>query len=87
MKHSQLTGIIAAALLIVVCFFPWAYIESRNIMVTGMSAVGTNFGKPGLMNILVSSFAIILFAIPKVWAKRTNIFTGMFNLGWSIRNF
>jgi hypothetical protein len=87
MKHSQLIGIIAAIGIIVVCFFPWSYIESRDITVTGISAPNTNFGKPGLMNILILSISIIFFVLPKVWAKRVNVFLGIFNLAWSIRNF
>lgn len=87
MKYSQLIGILAALALIATCFFPWSYIVSRDITVTGMDATGTNFGKPGLMNIIVSSISILLFATPRIWTKRTNIFFGIFNLGWSIRNF
>ncbi len=87
MKYSQLIGILLGLMLITVCYFPWSYIESKDIMVTGMSAPGTNFGKPGLMNIYVTVASIILFAIPKIWAKRTNLFFTMFNMGWSIRNF
>lgn len=46
-----------------------------------------NFGKPGLMNIFCSVGAGILFLLPQVWAKRTNIFFCGFNIAWAIRNF
>jgi len=87
MKYSQLIGIIAAIVVIVVCHFPWTFIESKNLTIYGMYAPDTNFGKPGLMNIIVSAFSIILFAVPRLWAKRTNLFVTMFNLAWSIRNY
>lgn len=87
MKYSQLIGIVAGLALIAACFFPWTFIESRQIWVTGMSAPETNFGRPGLMNIYVTAASIILFAIPRIWAKRANVFFTMFNLAWSIRNF
>jgi len=87
MKHSQLIGIIAAIGIIALCFFPWSYIESKDITITGMSAPDTNFGKPGLMNIIILSVAILFFILPKVWAKRVNVFLGIFNLAWSIRNY
>lgn len=87
MKHSQLIGIIAALGIIAVCFFPWSYIESRDITVTGMSAPNTNFGKPGLMNIIILSLSIICFATPRIWTKRLNVFLGIFNVAWSIRNY
>ncbi|WP_026769794.1 hypothetical protein [Asinibacterium sp. OR53] len=87
MKYSQQAGLIAAVLLIVVCFFPWTYIASRQITITGLSAVGTNFGKPGLFNIVMSAIAAFLFLIPRLWAKRTNVFVCAINLAWSIRNY
>jgi len=87
MKHSQLIGIIAAVLVITCCFFPWTYIVSRQLTISGMHAEDTNFGRPGLMNIILTSVSILLFAIPKIWAKRTNFFIAMLNLAWSIRNY
>jgi hypothetical protein len=87
MKYSQLIGIIAALGIIAVCFLPWSYIESRDITVTGMSAPNTNFGKPGLMNIIIMSAGILCFATPRIWTKRLNIFLTLFNLAWSIRNY
>ncbi len=87
MKYSQLIGIVAAIVVITLCFFPWSYIASKDILVTGLEAEGTRFGKPGLMNVMMSSIAIVLFLIPKVWAKRLNTFITVFNFAWSIRNY
>lgn len=87
MKYSQLIGIVSAIVVIIVCYFPWTIIESNNMVIYGMHAPDTNFGRPGLMNIIVSSASIILFAIPRVWAKRTNVFVTIFNFAWSIRNY
>jgi hypothetical protein len=53
-----------------------------------MFASGTqNFGKPGLVNIFCSLGAIVLFLLPRVWAKRTNIFFCGFNMAWAVRNY
>ncbi|MGN6619371.1 MAG: hypothetical protein ACTHJ5_19500 [Ilyomonas sp.] len=30
---------------------------------------------------------MLFFAIPKVWSKRTNVFFGAINFGWSVRNY
>jgi long-subunit acyl-CoA synthetase (AMP-forming) len=87
MKHSQTIGIIAAVLVIALCFFPWSYIASRNLTVSGMEATGTNFGKPGLFNIILCSIMIVMFLVPRIWAKRTNVFMAALNLAWSFRNF
>lgn len=52
-----------------------------------MSAPGTNFGKPGLFNMVMCIMMIILFVIPAIWSKRTNIFIAALNLAWAFRNY
>lgn len=85
MKYSQQIGIVAAIGLITCCFLPWVFIPSHNITISGMNS-NTNYGKPGLLNIIFSTISIILFAISKIWAKRANLFIGTLNLAWSIKN-
>lgn len=87
MKYSNYTGIITAFLLITVCFIPWVYIETVNVVVSGVSAPHTNFGRPGALHIFFAITAIFLFAVQKVWAKRLNLIVGTLNFAWSIRNF
>lgn len=85
MKYSQSIGVVAVLALIGVCFIPWAYVASVNITITGLHA--GDFGKPGLMAIIFGCVNAILFATPKIWAKRTNVFIAAIVLSWSIRNF
>ena len=87
MKYSQLFGVIAVVILIGMCYLPWSYLSEKNIIVTGMSAPGTMFGKPGLMHLVLAVPLIIFFIIPKIWAKRINVFLAAINLAWSIRNY
>ena len=87
MKYSQLLGVIAVAALAGICYLPWSYIPDRHIIVTGMSAPGTDFGKPGLMHLVLGVLLALFFLIPKVWAKRINVFIAAINLAWSIRNY
>ena len=87
MKFSKWIGIAGVLLVFVAAFLPWIWIPSMNITVTGMQAQGTNFGKPALLNMLVSLVAAILFYAPTVMAKRANIFFCAFNLAWTIRNY
>ncbi len=87
MKKSQTIGIVAAIATMAVCFLPWVYISSKQITVTGFQAIGTDFGKPGLFNMVMSIIMVVLFAIPTLWAKRTNLFVGSLNIAWSFRNF
>ncbi len=87
MKHSQLIGIIASLAVIGICFLPWTFITSENITVTGLYSGNTNFGKPGLLNIILCIQCIIFFLVPKGWAKRINIFLGAINFAWCMRNY
>jgi hypothetical protein len=87
MKHSQTIGIIAVLILAILCFMPWSYIASRQLTVSGMHAEGTNFGKPGLFHLILCGLMIMLFLIPRIWAKRTNVFVAALNLAWAFRNY
>lgn len=87
MKYSQPIGIIAALSVMTICFFPWTFIASQQITVSGFHAIGTNFGKPGLLNFAMCAIMIIMFAVPAIWSKRINVFVGALNLAWSFRNY
>ena len=87
MKYSQTTGIIACFALISVCFMPWSVLISKNIIVSGISAKGTNFGSPGLANIVFCAAMIVFFFIKKIWAKRINILIAAINIAWAFRNY
>lgn len=88
MKYSKWVGLLAAIAVIVVCYMPWVYVPQVGLEIGGMYASGPqNFGRPGLMNCLLSVVAIILFLAPFIWAKRTNIFIVAFNIAWAVRNY
>jgi hypothetical protein len=52
-----------------------------------MSAPGTIYGKPGLMHLVLGAIIILFFLIPKIWAKRINVFIAAINLAWAFRNY
>ena len=87
MRYMKWIGPAAAVLLIVSCFIPWVFIESRNITVSGIDATGTNFGKPGYFHLLMTAFFLICTFIQRTGAKRTNLLITALNLGWAIRNY
>jgi hypothetical protein len=88
MKYSKWIGLLSAIIVIIVCYTPWAYIPSAQLEIAGMFANGKhNLGKPGLMNIICCAGAAVLFLLPQIWAKRTNIFFCGFNIAWAIRNY
>lgn len=87
MKYSQQIGAVLALLTILTCFLPWSYIPSLDITISGMQTAGTQFGKPGILHITFCLVAFIMFLIPRVWSKRTNIFVCAINLAWGLKNF
>jgi len=87
MKNSQVVGILMVIIVIATCFFPWVFIESKQLSVSGLNAVGTNFGKPGKMILYLASISIVLFLVNKIWAKRINVFVTSFCFAWAIRNY
>lgn len=78
---------LAVLLMAVACFLPWSIIESKQLTITGMQTVGTSFGRPGLFLLIFGTIGFILFALPMIWAKRTNVFVSALILAWSIRNY
>jgi hypothetical protein len=87
MQFIKPLGLLAALAVIIFCFLPWVYIESGGITVTGMSAKGTNFGKPGLLHLVFTGLYLALFVIPRVWSRRLNLLFATINFAWAVRNF
>ena len=87
MKNSKWVGILGVLMLYAAAYQPWITVLSRGITITGMNTTGTNFGKPALMNLIVSGIAAIFFLYSSVMAKRANLFFCAFNFAWCIRNF
>src|SRR4030095_8728597 len=81
------SGLLVAIALIAACFLPWVFIESKNILVTGINSAGTAFGKPGYFHFVLASLYLILHFIPRLWAKRINILVSALNIGWAARNY
>jgi hypothetical protein len=87
MKYSQWIGIAAALLLIAACFMPWAYFPDLGKDFTGFFSEKNIYGRPGKVLIFFSVIEIPLFLIPKVWAKRTNIFVSALAIAFAIKSY
>jgi hypothetical protein len=86
-------GIVACLALIISCFLPWGYYADSQIaneadrVFTGFYSYKQYYGKPG---IIFSFFAFMILGfmfLPKVWAKRANLFMSAFMLAYAIRTF
>ena len=87
MKYSNIIGTFASLATIAFCFAPWVYIPLIKTTITGFYTAGTSFGQPGIMHTVICVLAIACFLIPRVWAKRVNLFLCAFNLAWAVRNY
>lgn len=85
MKYSQWIGIAAALLLVAACFLPWAYYPNLDKEFTGFFSERNTYGRPGRVMIFFCAVMILLFAIPKVWAKRTNIIVAGITIAFTIK--
>lgn len=87
MKYSNIIGALASVATIAFCFAPWVFIPLIKTTISGFYTVGTSFGQPGLMHTVICTLAIACFLIPRVWAKRVNLFLSAFNLAWAFKNY
>ena len=87
MRYISWLGLAAALLLALACTMPWVLIPSKQLIISGIDAEGTRYGKPGYLHLLLGTFYLIFTLVPAVWAKRANLLVVAFNMAWTIRNF
>lgn len=93
LKILYWVGLVACILLIISTFMPWAYFNDSNITneaertFTGFFSYQNKYGKPGKFLIFFAVVIFILMILPKVWAKRTNLFLSAFVLAYAIKNY
>jgi hypothetical protein len=87
MKYSTWIGVGSVLLLALACTMPWVLIPSKQLVISGIDASGTRYGKPGYLHLLLGFFYLLFTLVPAVWAKRANLLVVAFNLAWTIRNF
>jgi len=91
LKILHWVGLTACLLLIISCFMPWAYYPVINETFTGFNAKsfpnGTYYGKPGYPIVTITAVIIVLMLVPKIWAKRTNLFLSGFLLAYVLSKY
>ena len=87
MRWMKWISLLSVLVLIGSCFMTWVEIPSRDIVISGIRAEGTQYGKPGYLHLVLSFFFLVLLFVQRIWAKRLNVFLGAINLAWAIRNF
>lgn len=80
-------GLVACIALVVACFMPWAYYADLKETFNGFYSYQNNYGRPGKFLTLIAVIAFVLMYLPKVWAKRTNLFVCALGLGYAIKSY
>ena len=92
-KILHWTGLATCVLLIIACLLPWAYFADPHIpneaerTFTGFYSYQNNYGKPGKVLVTMALIVAALMLIPKIWAKRTNLFVCALALGYAIKTY
>ncbi len=86
-KIINWVGVAAAILLIAACFMPWGYYGDIKENFTGFYSYNNNYGKPGKFLVSIALLAIIFMIVPKIWAKRINLFLTALGVGYAIKTY
>lgn len=85
MTKASITGIVAAVVVVISAFLPWA--DVLQLHFTGLDTTGSAFGQPGKVNVFMAVVAGVLFALNKGWTFRVNLFISGFLMAWVFRNY
>ena len=66
MKYAPYIGILAAILLIISCFLPWAYYPDIQQTFTGFYSHENTYGRPGKAFIFLALLITIFLLIPRL---------------------
>ena len=66
---------------------PWAYYPDLDKTFTGFFSEQNNYGQPGKVLIALALIMSIFFIVPRVWAKRVNIFIGILLIAFGLKSF
>ena len=80
-------GIAACVVLIISCFLPWTFHADINQTFTGYYSYLNKYGRPGKFLTIFASLVLIFMLLPKVWAKRANLFICAFTIAYAIKTF
>jgi hypothetical protein len=86
-KILHWTGLLACIALLGCCFLPWAYFADINQTFTGFYSYQNQYGKPGKFLAMISIIVFVLMLVPKLWAKRVNLFVCALGIGYAIKTY
>ena len=72
---------------------PWTYYADATITeeaqrtFTGFYSYRNNYGRPGKMLVTIGVIVFILMILPKIWAKRANLFVCALGVGYAVKTY
>ena len=87
MKYSQILGIIAAIVLMLSGLMNWTWYPDIKEYFTGFYTHNNQYGRPGRIFIIAGIIAIIFYLVPRIWAKRWNVFFCAIIFAYAIKTF
>jgi preprotein translocase subunit SecG len=80
-------GITACIVLIVSCFLQWTFHSDLGKNFTGFFSEQNQYGKPGKFLTLFAVIILIFMMLPRLWAKRANLFLGALLIAYAIKSY
>ena len=80
-------GVAACIILIISCFVPWTYHADVGKTFNGFFSEQNQYGKPGKMLVFFGLMILVFMLLPRVWAKRANLFLTAFLLAYAIKTY
>jgi hypothetical protein len=93
LKILSWIGIAACIVLVISCFMPWTFYADSNIpneadrVFTGFFSYQYKYGKPGKYFTFFAIIILLFMILPRVWAKRANLFLSAFVLAYAIKTY
>lgn len=86
-KALNILGILACVALIISCFLPWGYYADLHQTFTGFYSFKNEYGRPGKFLTFMSVLVLVFMLLPKIWAKRTNLFLCALNVAYAFKSY
>ncbi len=92
-KYLHWIGMVACITLIISCFLPWVYFGNSNIpneidrTFNGLYSYQNQYGKPGKFLIFFGGITLLFMILPRIWAKRANLFICAVTLAYAIKTY
>ncbi|CAN5769827.1 hypothetical protein BH11BAC4_BH11BAC4_06240 [soil metagenome] len=84
-------GLIACLAIVGACFLPWVHYNNINETFTGFHvtkfATGNYYGRAGIIITTFAGIILLLMLLPKIWAKRVNLFLAALLFAYCIRTY